>query len=200
MPDADINELRRQVLMKRVAAKRASAGAQPQSSGESEPSPNPIDSMLMGSSVAEQMPGGKTLADIGSKIGSGIVAATTTAPGAGYMDRFGKTYDQGQQAMADADQTRAMIDAANPTTQGVKEIMGQLPAMAQKRAPIETPMETPGEFSYPADSRMEKIREYLSKQDIGGKMKSVAKFGAEHAAKKVLPYGALYGAYKTLKD
>lgn len=152
------------------------------------------NSMIRGTSIAENMPGGSALASLGSKIGSGISAATM-AP---FSDKsFGELYDEGQGAMASADAERSAIDAKSPMAVGVKEIMGELPMMAMKReAPQALDMDTPtpGQFSYPADSTRERMSQYLKEKMArdpaapgGGSsmMSTVLKEGEE-----MLPYKA----------
>jgi len=143
-------------------------GGAGQQSADSQPFPgyDVGNSLLRGSSVAEQMPGGQMLSDLGSKIGSGISAATM-AP---FSDKsFGELYDEGQGAMAKADAERQAIDAKSPVTQGVKEIMGQLPMMAMKQ---ETPgagaAEEMGQFQYPGGAGQAKLDSYRSQ--LGGTM------------------------------
>lgn len=119
-------------------------------------------SMAIGSSIGESIPGGKTLGDIGSKIGSGIVAATTTMPGEGYFDRLGQNYDQGQEAMAAADRERAAIDAQSPMAMGTKEVLGSLAMMPAQR--MAKPVIQTGQFRYPGDSTGEKLKMYLQQK------------------------------------
>jgi len=156
-----------------------------------------VNSMALGSSIGEQMPGGKTIADLGTKIGSGIVAATTTMPGEGYLDRLGGNYDQSMAASKSAEDERAAYDAKSPMAQGVKEIMGELPLMAAKtegapvstQGPMQSPAAQPGKFAYPPDTAKEKLMEYFSKKNMGtagNAVKGIIKEGAE----EMLPYPA----------
>lgn len=105
---------------------------------------NFLNSMVRGSSIAENFPGGSTLADVGSSIGTGIAALTTTEPGDDYLSRLGQNYDQAAGGMQRADAERAAIDARSPVAVGTKEILAEIAPMALKTAPAPAPqVQTP---------------------------------------------------------
>lgn len=118
-------------------------------------------SMFMGSSIGENIPGGKQLADVGSKIGSAI-SAGVMAP---FSEKnFGELYDEGQAAMAKADAERAAIDQASPVAQGTKEVLANLAFVpARAGGPAKEVIRT-GQFRYPGDTRTEKLKMYLQQK------------------------------------
>lgn len=133
------------------------------------------NSMVRGSSLGEHVPGGKSLGDLGTMIGSGIVAATS-AP---FSDQsMGEIYDQSMAASDEAAARREAIDAKSPMAAVAKDILGgvaMIPARAAetpvvpKRDPFTKPggfaertiaaekvaaaeAPTPGRFQYPKDT------------------------------------------------
>lgn len=195
---ADINELRRQVLMKRVEAKRASAQPKEETGGVGDF----VNSMALGSSIGENLPlVGKPIADLGTKIGSGIEAAAEATFGNG-KGTIGQLYDRNMAASKTAEDERSAYDEKSPMAQTVKSNLAAvaLPGIktAKPIAAAENMALQGGEkfgvgsngairsMDEIAPTRMEKMGEFLSKkyEKTKGPLMNMAKDSAED----MLPY------------
>jgi hypothetical protein len=94
---------------------------------------NFMRSMIGGSAIAEHMPGGKAVSDLGTKIGSGIAAATE-AP---FSDQsVGQLYDRNMQASQTAENQRSAYDAESPLAEGTKDVLGGIAVAPMKKPPL----------------------------------------------------------------
>lgn len=135
-PRARLEELRQRKRYNELKAKAdgGQKGAEP--APESGGVGNFVKSLTEGSSLGENMPGGKMLAELGTKAGAGIAAATK-AP---FSDKpIGQLYDESLAPSLAKRERESAADQASPSGRFLKSSLAALPLGAMKAAQAAAP-------------------------------------------------------------